>query len=277
MNILTKICVVLLTVATIVASIFFINLATNNNNWKSCYEQEVTKRVSFEQSSYMFSEQIGQQKIELARLSQELSTLKAKNATSQNSHNSEIASKSETITKLRSDIDRINAHAANLANNITAKDNEIKSLLATIAGFKKDVHKYSLSLQKEQNVNKTLDSKRKIAENNVRILQVRVADLQSEIQRLREQLKNQSGSEDKEAVVLPEVKGTVIATSGNLVTINVGSEHGIKKGRKLMVYRKGGKLVGYITIQTVDTDEATGIITDKVLNPRKNDKVTSEF
>ncbi len=74
----------------------------------------------------------------------------------------------------------------------------------------------------------------------------------------------------------PIINGTVTAvTSDNLASINIGSANGVKRGMEMVVMR-GSELVGYLRIEEVDLTASAGIIVKKILTPAQGDKVVTK-
>jgi len=74
----------------------------------------------------------------------------------------------------------------------------------------------------------------------------------------------------------PIINGTVTAvTADNLASINIGSANGVKRGMEMVVMR-GSELVGYLRIEEVDLTASAGIIVEKILTPAQGDKVVTK-
>ncbi len=74
----------------------------------------------------------------------------------------------------------------------------------------------------------------------------------------------------------PIINGTIVAVSGdNLASINIGSANGVKRGMEMVIMR-GSELVGYLRIEEVDPNASAGIIVEKRLTPAQGDKVVTK-
>ncbi len=75
----------------------------------------------------------------------------------------------------------------------------------------------------------------------------------------------------------PIINGTITAviTDDNLASINIGSANGVKRGMEMVVMR-GSEFVGYLRIEEVDLTTSAGIIVEKILAPAQGDKVVTK-
>ena len=69
------------------------------------------------------------------------------------------------------------------------------------------------------------------------------------------------------------IRGRVLETSGNLVTISVGSADGVKKNMIFVIHRDG-EYIGDLKINTVDPNQSAGRLVRSIANVLANDQVT---
>ena len=282
MNILTKICVVLLVVASLVASVIFISLATTHPNWRAMFEQEKDALAQVELQRQMHEENA-------SRLVKENNDLR-KSATVRES---EQASKIAELKNANSDLKGDNVE---LGNHIKSIRSDLADLQVTRSADQKankkllaDLHKAWLRENDLQGKTIELGNKLKETQADLERNKKSLAVVKEQSQRLKELLveanktvaKLEKGGGKEEATdgtPLPDhrVAGTITAIRNNLASINVGSAHGLKTGMKLIVYR-GDQFVGRLKIEQVHVNEAAGVIVDKVLAPQQGDKVTSHL
>jgi len=282
LNILTKICVVLLVVASLIASVVFISLATAAPNWRALFEQEKDALAQVELQRQMHEENA-------SRLVKENNDLR-KSATVRES---EQASK---ISELKNANSELKGDNVELGNHIKSIRSDLAVLQVTRGADQKankkliaDLHKAWLRENKLQGKTIELGNKLKETQSELERKTKSLAVVKEQSQRLKELLvennktiaKLQKGGGKEEVAgetPLPDhrVAGTITAIRNNLASINVGSAHGLKTGMKLIVYR-GDQFVGRLKIEQVHVNEAAGVIVDKVLAPQQGDKVTSHL
>jgi len=70
---------------------------------------------------------------------------------------------------------------------------------------------------------------------------------------------------------------TVLGVNNGVITINVGSDSGVKPGMRVVLYRDG-RLAGFFKITKVDKTEASGVLVDCILDIKlkKGDKLMEE-
>ncbi len=285
MNILTKIWFVLLVVASLVASVVFISLATVHPNYRSLFEQEQqaygqlasTCRGLMETTDRLGGElkEAREERSNMAiTLRTEADILKAKNT--------RLEVQNAT---LKTNINSINDDLTVLSENDKAKqafiESQQKRLKATwdretkqqqemirISDSWKDERIRAERLEKNLRVTKEQNENQK---NIIDELNQRLADIENRIG-------VEGIAEEEQMPPTPEQKvtGTVTAFRNNLASINIGSAHGLKKGMQLIVYR-GDQFVGYLKIELVRINEASGVMIRKILTPKQGDKVTSSL
>ena len=285
MNILTKICVVLLVVASLVASVVFISLATVVPNYRFKFEQELQE--------YKRLESVCRELMEAAdRLSEELKEARKDRSSVEmrlraKTDELEIRNRRLEVQNagLKNDIKSINDDLAVLSENDKAKQAFIESQREGL----KDA--WALETKLRQAMIQISDSwkeqqaKSELLAKNLRVTKEQNEDQKNTIDELTQRLAEMEkrvgpegiGEEEKQPLTLEhKVTGTITAVRNNLASINIGSAHGLKKGMRLIVYR-GDQFVGHLRIERVELNEAAGIMVNKRRPPRQGDKVTSSL
>ena len=72
------------------------------------------------------------------------------------------------------------------------------------------------------------------------------------------------------------VRTSIRSIQGTTIHINAGSNQGVKRGMKLIVFRDD-KFVGYLQIVQVDANQAAGSLTRKIRPPAKGDTVVDRL
>ncbi|MCD4825979.1 MAG: hypothetical protein K8S55_15415 [Phycisphaerae bacterium] len=283
MNILTKICVVLLVVASLTASVVFISLATVAPNWYAEYKREEANSAILEAQRQMHEETA-------SRLVKENNDLRLSSTKRENA----LASKISELTNENSNKEIKNTKLGNDINRISSQITALRGNLAAAVAANKEqdtkLHKAWLRENKLMGQIIELGSSLKKTQADLERRTKSLAVVKEQSQRLKELLveanktiaKLEKGGGTEEAATdgtpLPDhrVAGTITAIRNNLASINVGSAHGLKTGMKLIVYR-GDQFVGRLKIEQVHVNEAAGVIVDKVLAPQQGDKVTSHL
>jgi hypothetical protein len=282
LSILTKISIVILVVASIVASVVFTALATVQPNWKHSYDQEIQAYNRLEGRCQEYMAEAVQARTKLTNAS------------------------SDYNTKYSSAVDRMYAAqqaALELANQITKQTDNNGLLAAKIAEIQRTAEKNLVTLRqykaegeaarkdlmvatkslsdisdvlsKAESVIEQIQLNNKGARETIAELRAQLVQKDETIAKLRRsggKIKKDTG----EVFADEAITGTISAVDNQLVAINVGSANGIKKGMKLIVYR-GGTFVGHIRIQQVKLDESVGLVIDKKINPQPGDKATTRL
>ncbi|MCD4824780.1 MAG: hypothetical protein K8S55_09235 [Phycisphaerae bacterium] len=66
--------------------------------------------------------------------------------------------------------------------------------------------------------------------------------------------------------------GKITAIKDMVVLVNLGKQHGLEKGMRLIVYRDD-QFVGYLRVEEIGKAEAAGVLTRKILDPKVGDNV----
>jgi len=275
LNILTKVCVVVLLILVLVASVVFINVATVPQNYRKFYADEKTRADLNEQA-------VRTQKLVANRQAEEIDTLKGDKATLlakvADLTQQQPDAVSIQIKKLMEQIETANTSLLKLEMHVKAMGDR-NALLAT----QLDEERAKVLLGQKQRGSDIaeqtqLRGKLDRAERVVRALERQLQDRDERIGELEKQ--TAPGAAGAGAAIAAPTQGLVTATitavRGDHASINVGIAQGVARGQKLYIYRNAS-FVGYLRIDDVDEAQAAGTIVDKQLDPAIGDKVTNDL
>ncbi|MCD6304465.1 MAG: hypothetical protein J7M21_05835 [Planctomycetes bacterium] len=278
MNILTKICIVVLLILVLFASFTFINMATVPQNWYQQYKLKSTEAMLNAQAARF-------EKLHASRLSQELKAVKAKAdslaADLADARKSRVPDPTETMAaQLKAELQSANTRLAELQLNVDEMSKRNERLLAQLDDSRKTIDDLQKTNRQSVVAITELRSKLEREQRVVHALQrqlqdrdERIAELEKRVDQL---LAGAVPGKQGPPVAAANIAGTITAVQGELASINVGAAQGVTKGLKLYIYRNAN-FVGYLRVDEVDEGEAAGTIIDKQLDPMPGDKVTNDL
>jgi len=279
LSILTKISIVLLVVLVLPTSVVIIQQASQLPTYMDAYARRGTQIENINQAN---------RHLQLA-LKQAQDQGKRSAADAQ----AALAEKRTVQERLQAQINDLVAEklgmAAKLAEFTTAYQGLSESLKMEIAG--RDRLRGELDVSRAQ-TNKLKDHVNQL-NAALRDKEVAIARLERTVQKFREDI----AIKEKEIIALqkvvetmgrpaaatgelgsgvkpdvPKIQGTITAIDNDVASINIGAAKGIKKGMRLIVFRDGD-FVSFLQIELVDLNSAAGVLVNKRLEPRQNDKV----
>lgn len=277
MNILTKICVVVLLILVLVASVVFINMATVLPNYRELYEAKKTEAALAKQDART-------QKLLTNRLTHEMELLADRNsglsrevAKLKVDAEPDVESRrtAEIVQKLSDFEAKLEAQALTIkamGDRNTLLEGQLKQERAQIAKLQEQ---YAAQTGKLTEVTGELQRSERV----VRALEQQLRDREERIAELERQKTTPGAAAAEGAVTVAaqsRVNGTVSAVRGETASINVGAAQGVTRGQKYYIYRNA-TFVGYLRIDEVDEGEAAGTVVDKQLDPVIGDKVTNDL
>ena len=273
MNILTKICIVVLVVLVIFASAVFITKATVDPVYRAAADQQ-------KQRADILAVQVANDQVALARQIQELEQCR-KTALAQAQEAADNAKALQTeLARAKGDIMQLNSEKSlqELAlttgqSNIAALTNQNKLYSEQLQAAQQLASEKQIEAQKLSSDLLDLKSLYARQEKQLETLNEAVAAAREEARRAGEVGTAGAGAAAPSA---EQITGTVTTVRNDLASINIGSSNGVKMGEKLVIFRDG-KFIGYLQVELVDASEASGIITDKVADPMQGDKVTNKL
>ena len=276
MNILTKICVVVLVVVAVFISAAVITHANVSDGWKQKYEAMAAAKEAADvmAANEMISAAARQAKVT------DLQSLLV----------SEKASAQDEIAKLKIEVADLKSSKAALEGNNQAFATQMAGLnsrLQMAQAISKDMQEALGTAQKElaSNQEKLVDLEAKNGskdadimryEAQVKVLRADISNLKELNEKLEATIAQGGVAKGNPANAQPaapaNIKGQVTTVKGDLLSINIGSAKGVREGMLLVIYRND-KFVGYLRIDEVEIDQAVGVIVEKKFDPQKGDGV----
>jgi hypothetical protein len=306
LNILTKICIVVLLLVSLVASTIFLAQATVPENyrevagqWKDRYTAEADVH---------------------GRTQDELRAERDLRAVAEDAENRaeaalarERTERLQVLENITNEVDKVwgawletKRQIENVNQTIQFFDQRTSVILEmykTVRAEYNDMLKVKAELEDDLRQEKAksarLEGQWRLALEQVQALNETIADLNSKITELETKISDlliqrpQRGGEggaptpmevggigggSADTVMFPhgagetKIVGKVIAVRDDLVSISVGKVHGVKPGMK-MVVSNGGNLVGFLRVEVVETGQSAGILVDRQLEPQVHDRV----
>lgn len=278
MSTLTKICVVVLVLLVLFASGPFIQQAVTGPDWKQACQEQTRKTELAEASdrSNMQKAQAYKKLYEYARDKGKANERLLRDAVrgrdieiqSLKGFLADRSGEVKTLTTFKEDI------RLNLGEQIKTNDRLLNLL--------KDKRHENIILARQilsaQHTIKTQQTNLELFKRSVRDLKRQLVQRKAEIVELRDRA---IAGGDKVATVKPVVKGpeiigSITAVRGDLASLSVGSASGVKKDMEFTIYR-GGEFVALLHIAGVGVDNSTGVIADRMREPKIGDKVSNKL
>ena len=284
MSILTKVCVVLLVLVMLPASVVFIRQATAIPHYKQVLEGERTRGKLLDQDRKAKDLALDRAKGEITRLADRLEVVRT--------------DLSGQITVLQSEVTKSGLaqnDSAALAKRLEIQISQLQTIaadaakrtdaaLADAAGLRKTINKQNEDMILVKDQNSQLQAGLRRAEELVRVYKEREAEAVRDLEAKQELLAKyieKHGTPDKlddrgkGTSDGGDVHATILAVKDRIASINAGTAKGVKAGMRLVVYRND-RFVGYLKVIEVEAQEAAGLIIESVLDAQQGDKVTSE-
>lgn len=283
MNILTKICIVVVALASMVAAPVFINMATVPENFKDLFQRQKAHYGLLKATSKAASEE---NKRLRERLKEKAKTSAASESGLQvtiDKLNGENASLRLQLTKDEARVAGIRDELTGLNLTLDAQSKRIKALQEQKDKSWKEQNRLqattiqlSNNLKEVKAANARLEKSIKVHRRNLHDAQATIIELNRKLTELQAGGATASAEDKTPPAPAKAVSGSVTAASGVIVSVNIGSAHGLKKGMELTVYR-GSNYVGTMRVEQVEVGEAVGTLIVKILAPRAGDKVASDL
>jgi predicted nuclease with TOPRIM domain len=282
LNILAKICIVLLVVTSLIAAVVFTSMATVTPVWRTLFQQE--------QEAYNNLEATYQEKLQdIDRLTVALNDARQKNKTLKQDHSSQLAQLTQenielkqTNTELTTEITKIKDRLQDLAKTSETNAKIRTNLQASLT----EANKNNNELQAEnarladqlkacRAENERYERTQKVIKENAEYLKSQLAEKNKVIQNLRA-----TGAKGASTEVAPiatrKITGSITAIDNDVASANVGSAHGVQKGMELIIFR-GDQFVGHLKVEDVGVNESAGVVVDRRLTPKQGDNVASSL
>jgi len=277
LNILTKICVVVLLILVLVASVVFINMATVPLNYRELYEASETRADLASQNARTQTLLGNRQREAINALKAQIGTLETQLA---DVRQKSVPDPTDLRTKeLVTQLQVAKTKLTDLSGSVDAMGKRNQSLFDQL-----EVTRAKIGKKEEQIARLTADLSEmsgllRRSERTVRAYQQQLRGRDERIAELEKQVRS-PGAAAAEAAVTTTAKSHVVATvtavRGERASINVGAAQGVVRGQKYYIYRNAN-FVGYLRVDEVDDGEAAGMVVDKQLDPVIGDKVTNDL
>ncbi len=305
MNILTKICIVLLLVVTLCASMVFLSWAVKSENYREKYIQQEREKTVALQEAIRLKDELRAAKEEGAGLRGLLNRTRGLLEAEQNRNQQTLASLAADDRDILASLVEVRNRDAAFVVVHNDYMGRTKDLLAVSEKLreKNDGLASTLRLKDDELQQRKADLERLrgrlvLAQEQITEREQRIAELQTRIQELQDELLQggpgvaqpapaggtggilyaQEGaggtiSIGQTAVGPPSISGRIQGVRDNLASINVGSGQGVDTGMRMLISR-GGSLVGYLVIERVTGDSAAGVVENRQMAPQVGDVVS---
>ncbi|HDZ21719.1 hypothetical protein LCGC14_0284800 [marine sediment metagenome] len=287
MNILTKICVVILALLTVGGGVVFSRQAMVEPNWMDAYEKEKQAKVLAEVDAANDNRALGRAQIEITDLRAKLTQTSGKLQEENNSLKAQIDQKNIMIGKLEDNNNQFATQLESLRTLIEQIELRRKLLADQLKALDAKYDKVQAEYTATQNSLAEALGQIDRDAGEKRVLREQLVQREEEIKTLEADLRSAGGAvaasaEDAAAaapVAVATLVGTVTAVQADgLASINIGRVKGVRKGMKMYVYR-GSEFVGHLRIDEVDDDESAGVLFDvrEGMRVQQGDKVTTSL
>jgi len=284
---LTKICVVVVFVLSLLACAVFLQKVVTDANWKSAYYSQVRRANTnaAEARNHMLAEQNWR-----------------------NLYTSVRDNVADLERRLQNNLDSKNAEIRRLMVQNAEFQGQLKVLGAQLDGLEKTLGMQiaqnktltdqldKLRDERDQTAQQLIRARDQITEQQVqieqllaarRVLEERIAQLEQEIRdkdkRISE-LERQGGTgaaagapgAPSAPVPKTKIEGTVTAVKVDLASLNVGSADGVAKGMVFIIYR-GAEFVAHLRVADVGTGTCAGVIYEAQRDVQVGDKATTKL
>ncbi|MFP3937212.1 MAG: hypothetical protein ACLFVW_02640 [Phycisphaerae bacterium] len=276
MDTLTKIFVVVLVVLVLVFCPIAVNLLTVPENYREQLERAQQRNNVLEATA------------RTAKLSEEAVLSRAEDYKAQLER--VRTSSEERVSELQSELDEERRHRAELQRSYNTAAAELKGINTSLDATVQLRRQLSEQLESTRDeANQLRREKMELSDalrdaearadrltDQIRLLRERLAASEERVSQLEERLAS-TGAEDEprtRTAASVDLTAEVTTIDENIVGINAGSAQGVSKGMRMIIYRDA-ELVAQVDIQEVDMSSAAGVITDRQLDPKPGDKVTT--
>ena len=282
MGILTKIFIITLVVLILIACPIFIRQATIAPSWSQVAKELQTKADIAQQNASMAalgSQQLSQQ---YAQLQQDSSREKLDMQAEMNEQAAQLASVRQENARLQNDFQALTVELSRLRADYETNTQRTDVLaqqrqeaFARLETLNEENRRLSDQFQQSQ-----LEAERQSEIG--RMLNEQLTEREERIKQLEQAMAG--GAPAAASAVAPSaapssataISGTITEVADDIASVNIGSAKGIKAGMQLVVFR-GADFVANLRIQDVRVDQAAGLITDRRLDVRQGDKVTTRL
>lgn len=284
MNILTKICIVLMALLSMCVSVVFSRMALVPPSYRQLYQQQKHRAEleSIEANNAARAEESAN--AEVLRLKRENNDLRSDLRQEQQAHEddlkrlrTELVDKEETVKTLTVKVgnlgdafNQVEQSRAILTEQLNTAHTRVDRLEDEVTGLQNNLAERNAEIEARIGTE--------------RLLNERLTQLQEQYDKLAGAFSAAGGEVPEEpqppASADLKVTGTITAVSGDMASINVGSVKGIRAGTELLIYDdREGHFIGFLRIIDVSDSESTGQFYDtrRGAVPQVGDKVTTSL
>jgi len=305
LNILTKICIIVLVPLILVAATVFVAVLVIPSNYRHELDRQRSVNAALEEQNRRLKDMLRAGQDQLAASVDEGNRLKAQLAESKTEKREMWGKVVDNQTTLLAGIDKVDKREADFTRAHEFYAQRTEKLWAENRELRIEYTKLAennVKLKDDLNQSKAevarLDSKVKLLEEQLQDRDVQIGELNQRIDELQDELIKQRaatprvvmqpgaiGGQGGAELVQPitivgagpakaaTIVGKIVAVRNDIASINVGKAHGVTVGMK-MVITKNTRFVGYLQIEEVDASEAAGIVKDKQAEPQVGDQVS---
>ena len=282
MNVLTKICVIVLLVLVLLACPVFITQATLAPNYRDAYERQYRRNealVMNNRAKTLLAERLAAVLESRAQTAEEVQGELTRQVSNHIAARTRLFSEN---AQLRADYKKLSGELAKLRlayeQNVKRRDILTKQLAESRRELDRVFKMYRRTEDLLMQARGEVERLGKVA----RVLRERLVELEDQIREKDEIIVKLKAGGAKAveakgpAMPPPRITGTVDSVRGDLIGVNIGSAKGLKPGMRLIIYR-GAEFVAHLDVQEVDVNAAAGVVSDKRLDPIVGDKVTTSL
>jgi septal ring factor EnvC (AmiA/AmiB activator) len=277
LSILTKICVVVLSVLIIFGCAIFIKQATVGPNYRQAYEQEQSRAKAYQLDAMVEKQAHNTARLQRDQAQAELVEDTEQNRTMVDKLTADLATARATVASLQGSFATLGAKLGALEVDTANANKRNDQLAAQLDASRKESDDLNKEVIRLNELVKQTEAEKARAELLARGHAETIRDLEDELDNIRRSGATagaSTASGQTSPVASDEIIGTVTAVKDGTASVNIGSAKGIRADMKLIIYR-GNTLVGWLRMDEVDVDQAAGIIVDPQMAPAPGDKVTT--
>jgi len=281
LNVLTKICVVILVLLVLLATPVFIHQSVMIPNYKQYYQEQRLRNQALQMDAR-------HKTLALQRAVADIEGLTRRTNVNKETLERDLQDSIARNTTLRGEVGALEANLTKFTSELTSlrKSHEEnvkrRELLTThLAQGRAQIDKLNAMNRSLEELLKAVQADVERLTKITRVRHEQIVEKDEQIRELTELLEDAKAggpatAAGKPEMPAPSITGTVDSVRGDLVGINIGAAKGIKPGMKLIVFR-GTNFVAHLRIQEVDVNQAAGVLADKQLDPMPGDKVTTSL
>lgn len=270
---------VVLVVLVLFASGPFIQQAVTGPDWKQKWQDEEKRAEVAETSARnnMLNAQVYQRYYEEgqrragAEAQEYLDKIAAKNV--------EISRLTSQLADRAGEVRKLAAFNEAFEIDLKAQIALNKGILSQLDSMRVENGKLNDQLRQAQHTIKEEQTNREILTRSVKVLQEQIVEKNNRIAELNDQLASGGatvGTGKPVAATGVKIDATVTAVKNDLASLNIGSASGVRKDMEFIIYR-GENFVAHLRIADVGVADSTGIVLEKMREPKVGDKASTNL